>query len=184
MSAAYQRSSNALAENASDDRFYSHALRPPLEAEVLADAISDVLGLAEEYGQEPIGTRAIALVHPQVESKSLDILGRCSRAESCESSSAPTGGLPLKLHLMNGPLLNERIARSGGRLDRLIKSGMEPLAIVQEFYQHALSRRPNQDERQYWQAQLSKAHSKDEVRAVVEDFVWSLLTCNEFTTHH
>ena len=40
---AYARSADANPDNKTDDRFYSHATRASLEAEVLADAISDVL---------------------------------------------------------------------------------------------------------------------------------------------
>ncbi|GIT31549.1 MAG: hypothetical protein Ct9H300mP1_35950 [Planctomycetaceae bacterium] len=65
--------------------------------------------MAERYGDEPSGTRAVTLVNPKTPSLSLDILGRCGRDESCESSAAP-GGLPQKLHLFNGPLINARSA--------------------------------------------------------------------------
>ncbi|MEO2035661.1 MAG: DUF1549 domain-containing protein, partial [Planctomycetaceae bacterium] len=59
LSAAYARSSTTLPDNEADDRFYSHALIQPLESEVLADAITDVLDIPEQYGDEPIGTRAV-----------------------------------------------------------------------------------------------------------------------------
>ncbi|MBI2477336.1 MAG: DUF1549 domain-containing protein, partial [Planctomycetia bacterium] len=63
-SAAYARSSRATSDNAGDLQFYSHALPTALEAEVLADAIADVSGIAEPYGSQPLGTRAIALYTP------------------------------------------------------------------------------------------------------------------------
>jgi hypothetical protein len=47
-SATYARSSNANEQNKNDDRFYSYAFRRPLDSEVLAHAITDVLGLANE----------------------------------------------------------------------------------------------------------------------------------------
>ena len=98
----------------------SDAVRQALEPEVLADAISDVLGVAGRYGDEPKGTRAVTLVDPKTRSVALDILGRCSREESCESPTGSTGGLQRKLHLFNGALLNARIAAPGGRLDKMI----------------------------------------------------------------
>ena len=90
-SATYQRSSDALAANRDDDRFYSHAYRRPLESEVLADAVTDVLGAAERYGDQPLGTRAVALVNPRTPSRTLDVLGRCAREDSCESGSGRRG---------------------------------------------------------------------------------------------
>ena len=154
LSAAYARSANVLPQNATDDRFYSHALQKPLEPEVLADAISDVLGVPDAYGSEPEGTRAVSLFNPNTESDALDILGRCGRETSCETSTAAIGGLQRKLHLFNGNLLNARISVSGSRLAGLILAGKSPMAIVDEFYLAALSRYPTDDERQFWQQKL------------------------------
>src|SRR5262249_3839660 len=71
----YARGSEPTASNKSDARFYSRAYRRPLEPEVLADALGDVTGVAEKYGDEPAGTRAIAMVDPGTPSRSLDVLG-------------------------------------------------------------------------------------------------------------
>ena len=182
-SASYARSANATPGNKTDDRFYSHAIRQRLEPEVLADAISDVLGVADRYGDEPAGTRAVALVNPKTASLSLDILGRCGRDESCESSAAP-GGLPQKLHLFNGPLINARIGVPGSRLSKLIAAGKSPMEIVNRYYVVALSRHPNGRETQHWKKQLDAITTADGKREFLEDFVWGLLTCREFVTNH
>ncbi|MEM9701557.1 MAG: DUF1549 domain-containing protein, partial [Planctomycetota bacterium] len=49
LSAALARSAEALPGNAADDRFLSHFPRTPLPPAVLADAVSDVLGVSERY---------------------------------------------------------------------------------------------------------------------------------------
>ena len=180
-SATYARSANATAENKDDDRFYSHAARRPLEPEVLADAISDALGVAGKYGNEPDGTRAVMLVNPKTPSPALDILGRCDRAESCESSAGAIGGLPQKLHMFNGALLNARIAVDGSRLKQLHSSGKQPMEIVNSLYLTALNRHPSEREQEHWKATLK---TTDDQRAFLEDFVWALMTCNEFVTNH
>ena len=177
LSTTYARSANVLPQNATDDRFYSHALQKPLEPEVLADAISDVLGVSDTYGSEPEGTRAVSLFNPNTESDALDILGRCGRETSCETSTAAIGGLQRKLHLFNGDLLNTRISVSGSRLAGLILAGKSPMAIVDEFYLAALSRYPTDDERQFWQQKLVDKVTPNAQRALLEDFVWSLMTC-------
>ena len=184
LSEAYARSANVLPQNATDDRFYSHALQKPLEPEVLADAISDVLGVSDTYGSEPEGTRAVSLFDPNTKSDALDILGRCGREISCESSTGTIGGLQRKLHLFNGNLLNARISVSGSRLAGLISAGKSPMAIVDEFYLAALSRYPTDDERQFWQQKLVDKVTPNAQRALLEDFVWSLMTCREFQTNH
>ena len=180
-SEAYARSATASLHNKNDDRFYSRRLRQPLEPEVLADAISDVLELPDKYGGEPIGTRAVALVNPTTPSQTLDVLGRCGREESCEPSAGAVGGLSKKLHLMNGPLLNARIAVEGSRLHRLLREERKPLEIIEEFYLVALSRMPSQLEHDHWVKQLKTVSDPP---AFLEDFVWALMSSDEFVTNH
>ena len=184
LSEAYARSANTLPQNVTDDRFYSHALQKPLEPEVLADAISDVLDVPDVYGDEPEGTRAVSLFDPSTESDALDILGRCARESSCESSAGATGGLQRKLHLFNGDLLNARIGVPGSRLDRLVFIGKSPMEIVNEFYLAALSRYPTDTEQQFWTQHIDVRASANSQRAILGDMVWSLLTCNEFVANH
>ena len=184
LSEAYARSANALPRNKTDDRFYSHALQKPLESEVLADAISDVLDVPDIYGDEPEGTRAVSLFNPNTESEALDILGRCGRETSCESATEVTDGLQRKLHLFNGDLLNARIGVPDSRLDKLMSEGKSPIEILDEFYLAALSRHPTETEQQFWAQHIDVNASASSQRAILEDMVWSLLTCNEFVTNH
>jgi hypothetical protein len=183
-SAAYARSANATDQNQHDDRFYSHAARRPLEPEVLADAISDVLAVPDSYGELPLGTRAVALVDPATPSLALDILGRCDRRASCERPTAAVGGLSQKLHLFNGTLLNARLAADESRLAQLLARGKTPLEIIDAFYVAALSRPPTPQEQQAWRNQLESTTRADDQRAFLDDFLWAILTCNEFTTNH
>ena len=183
-STTYARSANATVDNRDDNQFYSHAARRPLEAEVLSDAISDVLGLATKYGNSPEGTRAVTLVDPRTPSLALDILGRCGREESCETETRAIGALSQKLHLFNGALVNSRIAAEGSRLHQMLLAGDEAMAIVDALYLAAFNRRPSTEEQQHWDAQLTKTKSPDEQRAFLEDFVWGLVTCEEFVTNH
>ena len=140
-----------------------------------------MLGVSEIYGQNPDGTRAIALISPKTPSRTLDVLGRCGRDESCESGAAPVGGLPQKLHMFNGPLLNARIASKGSRLETLLKDARKPIEIVNEFYLVALNRKPTEQEAQHWKTALAEAEDKP---AFLEDFVWGLLNSDEFVTNH
>ena len=183
---AYGRSGTTVRGNESDDRYYSHRIRQPLEPEVLADAISDVLELSERYGEAAPGTRAVTLVDPAVKSRTLDVLGRCSRQETCETtlSVQDSGGLSRMLHLFNGPLLNQRIASKRGRLSRLLDSGVTSEGIVEEFYLSALGRPMSENEKKFWSERLEAHGNPAERRAQLEDFVWGLLTCKEFVTNH
>lgn len=184
LSAAYSRSPQTTAANQADDRFYSHAIVRPLPPEVLADAISDLTGVADQYGDQPLGTRAVSLFDPKTESAALDILGRCSREDSCETPTESTGGLTRKLHLLNGSLLNRRLTSSENRLAKRLEAGHKPTEIVDEFYRLALTRQPTPDEQKFWSQQLQNSESPQHQRQILEDFVWSLLSCREFVTNH
>ena len=179
---AYARSADSLSENSDDDRFYSHALRRDLEPEVLADAISDVLGVADRFGETAAGTRAVSLVDPSTPSPTLDVLGRCDRKESCETIGTDRGGLAEKLHWLNGKLLNERINSKGSRLAKLINTDQTPIDIIGEFYRVALNRKPTKKESAFWSGQVAEQGSTRQREEFLEDFVWSLLTSEEFGT--
>jgi hypothetical protein len=183
-SAAYGRSSAVLPENRMDDRFYSHALERALEPEVLLDAIVDVTGVPEIFPDQRLETRAIALIHPGVPSPALDILGRCDRRDTCESGGAPAGGLSAKLHLLNGPLVNEKITSRRGRLHALIEAAKSNEEIVAEFYVRALGRSPQPEETSHWSRAFKGAGGTTPRMQALEDFVWSLLNCREFRTNH
>ncbi|MEC9091642.1 MAG: DUF1553 domain-containing protein, partial [Planctomycetota bacterium] len=183
-SGSYARQSIPAQASPTGIRFYSHRLRKPLEPEVLADAISDVLGIPDQYGNESPGTRAVSLQDAAIPSKSLDILGRCNRANSCEGTPSPIGPLAQKLHLFNGKLLNQRIGAEGGRLDQLIKAGASPFAIVKTFYQVALNRPPNPIEMKFIFSFIDPQKTSIQQRDELEDLVWGILTCKEFTSNH
>ena len=184
MSATYARSSVPVKGNETDDRFYSHMIQKPMEPAVLADAISDVLGVASRYGSEQYGTRAVELPDGSIRSDALDILGRCDRSKSCEGTPSSTGPLAQKLHLFNGALLNDRIGAVGSRLDQFLKAEMRPMEIVRDYYETALKRPPNEQEIRFLRKLLNQAKSPKEQRNLLEDFVWSVVTCKEFVTNH
>ena len=184
MSATYARSSITVDGNETDDRFYSHMIQKPIEPAVLADAISDVLGVASQYGSEQYGTRAVELPDGSIRSDALDILGRCDRSKSCEGAPSPTGPLAQRLHLFNGGLLNDRVGAVGSRLDQFIKAEMRPMEIVEDYYQTALNRPPNEQEVRFLSMLLNPAKSSKEQRNLLGDFVWSIATCKEFVTNH
>ncbi|HJS08302.1 MAG TPA: DUF1549 and DUF1553 domain-containing protein, partial [Pirellulales bacterium] len=166
-----------------DDRFYSQALRKPLEAEVLADAISDVTDVFDPYGDEPLGTRAVSLFDPATPAASLDILGRRSREASCDGIATSGGGLPARLHQLNGELVNRKIASEDGCVHHHITSGSSNRAVIEDFYLRALSRWPIEIELNYWETQLDGFDGRER-KLRIEDFVWSLLNGDEFTTNH
>ena len=186
VSDAYSRDWRAHPQTSLDDRYYSHTIRRPLEAEVLADAISDVLQVSQQYGEEPLGTRAVAFHDPSMPSAPLEVLGRCSNRDSCESTDTVSGqgSITRSLHLFNGELLNRRLADDSGRLARLLQTDATDVEIIDEFYRAALTRSPNQDELDYWMQQMDHQGESVKRRNQLEDFLWALMTCREFVFNH
>ncbi|MFQ5733630.1 MAG: DUF1549 domain-containing protein [Planctomycetaceae bacterium] len=165
---------------AADDRYYSRRIARRLEPEVLVDAVCDVTGVPEKFGGQSLGTRAVNLFDGKTRSQTLDILGRCDRSASCESGGSTGGGLTAKLHWINGEFLNRKVGDKRGRLGRAIAAGKSNAQIVEAFYLRALTRKPTAKQAAYWNAQLAAAKTPAERKAVLEDFVWSLLSCREF----
>jgi hypothetical protein len=174
---AYQRSGKPNGVNAADDRFYSRAYAAPLGSYVLADAISQVTGVADFYGKLPLGVRAMEVTDSQIESYLLDVCGRCPRDSSCDASNPSAGGVRQMLHFLNGPAVNARIAANDSRLSRLRKGNAAPRNIVEEFYFAALSRPPSPAERDYWLTQIGGSASPEDT---MEDLIWSLLNSRAF----
>jgi hypothetical protein len=129
-----------------------------------------------------MGFRAIFLYDPRLPSPELDLLGRCSRGNACESG-AGDAGLAAQLHRINGDLLNAKIAAPSGRLAQAMDQGKNDRELIESFYLLSLSRRPSMAEQNEWLERIKTTNS-NERRARLEDFLWALLNCKEFTTNH
>ncbi len=180
-SAAYNRASRAIGGDKVDDRFYSHALTKQLSAEVLADAISDVTGVADEYDGV---RRAINVVDRTVSAAKLEFLGQCLPGEQCSDAKGIDRGIASHLQLMNGGLINDKIRDSNGRLQSLIDQEVSTDEIINTFYLVALGRSPTKNELAGWLDRIGSTADEQERTARLEDFLWALLNCHEFSTNN
>ena len=180
-SAAYQRSSRRPAGFPIDGQFYSYARRKGLSAEVLIDAIVDVTGVPKSDAGQNL--RAIQVVNRAELSNQLEFLGQCLPSEGgCMGSAASRRGIASKLHLMNGELLNEKLAAKTSSLQKLLRAEKPIAEIVDSFYWLALNRPPTEKERTDWISRIGNDKEKKVERC--EDFVWALLNCDEFVYNH
>ena len=180
-SAAYQRGRHTGDTNPPDDRFYSQSLSKALSAEVLVDAISDVTGVPDNYDGT---TRAINVIDRTVSAVKLEFLGQCLPGEACQTEQTSGRGIAAHLHLMNGSLLNDKIQDPNGRLARLLQSQSSTDQIVREFYLRALNRMPSEEELAGWVDRIDSAENSNMRAARLEDFLWALLNCHEFSTNN
>lgn len=182
-SAAYGRSSETPAGQIKDDRFYSHAIAKPLSAEVLADAISDVTGIGSHYGGSS-ARRAISVIDRRQATEELQYLGQCLPDETCNAATSGGGrGLASKLHLMNGELINRKIAHEHGSLQEMLGRDLPTAEIINQLVFSALTRPATSREQKTWTQRIESGSAKERAERC-QDFLWALLNCREFTTNH
>ena len=174
----FQLSSLPNERNVSDIKNFSRYYRQRMRAEVLLDAVNDVLAVEEDFTAMPPGSRAMQLWTHRASSLFLDTFGRpdLNQDPPCERSTEST--TPQVLHLMNSPALNRKLGIDHARPAKLAASDLSNLDLVEEAYLLVYSRFPNSEERQ--QA-LSFLPEKAMRRAAVEDLFWALLNTPEFS---
>ncbi len=177
---AYARSSKLASQTNELETWYGASNAKPLLPEVHLDAIEDVLGL-EDQNSKAGRIRAITLLDPTSASPELDALGRCSRSEVCQERGQQQG-LAAKLHSINGEILNRRIADQNGRLHVQLRDGKDPLSMIEDFFMRALAKRPSENQRKSWLEELSRL-TGDEQTQWLEDFVWAMLSSQDFSTN-
>jgi hypothetical protein len=154
---------------------------------VLLDAISRVTGTEEQFvwhafvggGAARPGTRAIDLVPEIAPCRFLDASGRPNRQALPERSNQPN--LAQALHMLAGTTYTEKIARKGGRVDRLIESGASNQDAIEELYLAALCRLPTERERGELDALIRKQSTR---REALEALAWALISSREFAYNH
>ncbi len=99
----------------------------------------------------------LVLFARNVESETLDILGRCPVDAECSSGGTNAEPLPRALLLINGGFLNDQLAASSGSLSRLFADGASNRDLITSFYRRALTREPMDDEFEFWEVRLNAA---------------------------
>jgi len=197
-SRTYQLSATPNESNASDEFNFSHGRPRPLVAEVLFDAISQVVGVPVQFENKragtvaPPGRRAIQLKMPaKWSSQFLDIYDRPFRRALPERGDEPT--LQQAMHILVGDTYSENLSTAGSRLDPSLSGGSSNRDILDEFYLAALTRYPSEDEANRIVASLAEPAplagnsvftQTDQRREALEDLVWAILCSREFAYNH
>jgi hypothetical protein len=182
-SSTYQRASDTNAQNAADERCYSHYYPKRLRAEVLLDAVSQVTGVATPFKDQPAGTRALQLADSALDSYFLQTFGRPDRLITCDCERSDEPSMTQVLHLYNGDTLNNKLMAKDGRIEKQLAAGKPPEELIEELYLAALSRPPSAEERAQLAAVLAQT-PEAEKRAAIEDLYWSVLSSREFLFNH
>jgi hypothetical protein len=185
-STTYQLSSVPNEDNLVDQQNYSRYYPRRLQAEMLLDAIDCLTDTQTDFPNLPPGTKAIALPDNSYNKASpfLKVFGRPESESVCECERVQASSLAQSLHLINAPDIKSKIAKSGGRADRLAKDSRPLEEKIRELYKVAFARQPHPDELQpaveYLQSTPLNAEGKplDPVQASqinFQDLVWALI---------
>ncbi len=181
-SRVYGLSSQPNVSNSRDTQNYSRAYRKRLGAEVLLDAVSDVTGDIQSFAGMPPGTRAVQLWDHRLPSSFLDTFGRPQRKTVCQCERVSETSLGQVLHLMNAPVVSDKITSPSGRAATLAASERTVDEIIAELYLATFGRSPRE-------AELTAARDAFTVpgatrRSATEDVLWALLNSAEFVLNH
>jgi hypothetical protein len=193
-SETYQRSSVPLPENSGDTRFYSRYFTKRLMAEVLLDTISEVTGVATDLKTEtargaaastsyPVGLRVMQLPDSNIDSYFLKTFGQPLREKTCECERTAEPNVTQVLHIANGDTINKKLEATNNVVGKWLEKNLPNQRIIEEAYMTALSRLPTSNEQKQFLKVLNQA-KPEELRPVVEDMLWAMLSSKEFLFNH
>lgn len=180
-SEAYASSSATVPGNERDQRLFSHHVPRPLTAHQMADALAQVTGVPNRFGEARVIRRAIEVNEPSTPSAILDAFGRCARTNGCSAVATPSLSLRQSLLLIGGDVVDAKVGSLNGYLASLLELNLEPNELVETLYLRVLCRPPSEEELSHWTGVLKGASAP---REVTEDLFWALLNSREFSFNH
>ncbi len=176
-SRTYQLGSQTNAFNKDDEKYFSHAYRKLLPAEVLLDALCEATAVPEKFAGMPPGTRAVQLPDGDGNHTFLKTFGQPPRELACECERESDSNLAHALQLINGQTINGKLRDPNNRLGKLLKQNAPERAILNDLFLATLSRLPNEGE---VKTALTHVGSAKDKRKAWEDVHWVLLNSKEF----
>ncbi|MBM3756123.1 MAG: DUF1553 domain-containing protein [Acidobacteria bacterium] len=150
-----------------------------LPAEVLLDAVGQVTGVPQTFGNYPEGTTAKDLVASIGSTYFLTTFGHPRRDIMEPRSQAPS--LAQALHLMNADAMREKIGSPKNVLAELLEKTLDDRAGLDALYRRAYSRAPSEKE---WRAAENFVGAEKEAgrsrRRAFENVLWAILNSKEF----
>jgi len=186
-SRAYQLAAEENDTNADDEINYSHAIVRRLGAEQLLDCQSEATGVPLKFSGYPRGMRAAQLPGVRPEAKGqrranqldrfLELFGKPPRLLTTDTERSCECNMSQAFQLISGPTVNDMLAEKENRITRLIAANKSNREMLEELFWAALTRPPNERELDALLPPLNKAEN---LRAELEDVLWSLLNSKEF----
>ena len=180
-SRTYQLSATPDATNADDLANFSHAVVRLLPAEVLLDAISQVVAVPERFPHTPGTLRAAQLPGASGGGAFLKNFGKPDRLLTCECERSESTTLAQAFQMINGETVRKKLEMRSNRIGTCLDMGRSDSEILNEVYLAALARLPTQRERVGLTGHIGRGGDR---RKAWEDVVWALLNSKEFLLRH
>jgi hypothetical protein len=180
-SRTYQLSSMPNEFNKHDKQNYARYYPKRLAAEVVFDAVSHATDSPTKFAGLPDDVhaprRAIMLPDESFQSYFLDVFGRPQRISACECERVNEANLAQVLHLLNSGEVQDKIARPGGRADKLAKDPRPDIEKVTELFLWVVGHPPTEAKMQKALDHIERTRNKKDA---YEDILWALLNTKEF----
>jgi hypothetical protein len=180
-SQTYQLSAAPEPDHADEIACFSRAEVRLLSAEVLLDAISQVLDVPDRFPNAPRSFRAAQLAGVASENAFLKAFGKPERLLTCECERIETTTLTQAFQMINGESVRRKLESPSNRIARHLEANTPAEAILEELYLAALCRQPTSAERQSMLAHVKKAARP---RDAWQDVVWAIINSKEFLLRH
>ncbi|HEV8607963.1 MAG TPA: DUF1549 domain-containing protein [Tepidisphaeraceae bacterium] len=194
-SRVYQLSSIPNQYNGIDKQYFSRYYPKRLTAEVLLDAVNQVVRADSKFDGLPAGTRAVQLPDNAFNAASyfLTVFGRPDASTSCECERSQDASLAQSLHLINSKELYDKLAAEKSAATQLATDKTRKNEEkIRELYYAVFSREPDATELGLATGHIDKKVKGKEgkpeepaaVRQAYEDIVWALVNTKEFVFNH
>jgi hypothetical protein len=179
-SQTYQLAARPTPTNAEDDANFSRATVRLLPAEVLLDAISQVLDVPERFPRMPQGLRAVQLPGGASD-PFLKVFGKPERLLSCECERVEATTLAQVFQMINGDSVRRKLNSDDGRIARRLVEHADAGSMLEELYLSALCRVPTATE---LSAMLEHVRDASSPADAWQDVAWAVLNSKEFLLRH
>jgi Protein of unknown function (DUF1549)/Protein of unknown function (DUF1553) len=184
-STAYGLSSAPEEANQDDMQSFARYYPRRLPAEVLLDAIGQVLDSPTKFrsvaSDFPVGTRAIDLPDEAVPSHFLDVFGRPARNSACECERVDAPALGQTLELVSSAEIQDKLTSDKGYVRRLAGNEKAHDENVRDIFLRAFARPPRPRELAF---AVKFLESQTDRKEAYGSLLWSLLATNEFLFNH
>jgi hypothetical protein len=183
-SRTYQLSSLPNQFNKFDRKNFARFYPQRMNAEVLYDAVNQVLNAPGQFNSLPqdrhAPNRAIKLPDEAYNNYFLTVFGKPARASACECERVNDANLAQVLHLLNSDEIQAKLTRGGGRADLLARdTNRDERSKVEEIYLWAFARKPQPDELQVALEHIERLGPQNR-KTAYENLLWSLINAKEF----